>query len=427
MKKLLLLCSVYSFLIFPQSEKNDIINISLDSLLSLPVQSASKFFQNISDAPASVTIITSADIEYYGHRNLSEVLQFVRSFYISNDKNYSYTGIRGFSRPSDYNNRILLLINGHRLNESIYGSAFIGSELAIDLSMIDKIEIVRGPGSVLYGTNAMFAVINIIVKKASQFDGVNAAVEYGSFQHKKVILNFGKEYNNGLELNISGNYADIKGEDIYFEEFDTESTNKGIALNQDKENYFSVFNSIKYKNFTFQGFYSGRTKYVPTAVYGTVFNGDTKTKDCLAFAQISYAINLYENTELFLRTYYDHYLYEGYYPYEDNSEVYDSFDESIGNQLGGEAQLTWSILSNDIIVIGTEYQNSIDATYAYWEDENEISGGNYPYQNFSFYFNNEYKPIDNLALITGIRGEKHSGIKLNIIPRVGIIYGLNST
>jgi outer membrane cobalamin receptor len=72
--------------------------------------------------------------------------------------------VRGFGRPSDYNNRILLLVNGHRYNDNVYDQAPIGLDFPIDLALVDRIEVIRGPGSALYGTSAFFAVINVIVR-----------------------------------------------------------------------------------------------------------------------------------------------------------------------------------------------------------------------------------------------------------------------
>jgi outer membrane receptor for ferrienterochelin and colicin len=69
----------------------------------------------MSEAASSVTIITAEDIQRYGYRTLPDVLASVRGFYISYDRNYAYLGARGFSRPSDYNNRILILVDGNAM------------------------------------------------------------------------------------------------------------------------------------------------------------------------------------------------------------------------------------------------------------------------------------------------------------------------
>ena len=105
--------------------------MTLEQLMSMDVErvfGASRFQQSVIDAPASVTIVTRDDIERFGYRTLADILRVVRGFYVSNDRNYSYVGVRGFSRPGDYNTRVLLLIDGHRLNDNIYDQALIGTE-----------------------------------------------------------------------------------------------------------------------------------------------------------------------------------------------------------------------------------------------------------------------------------------------------------
>lgn len=109
---LLIFCVSTCFVTHSGIAQEDIRDIPLDSLLNMRISTASKYNQTMNEAPASVTIITSEDIERYGYRTLEDVFAGVRGFYISNDRNYSYVGVRGFGRPTDYNNRILLLIDG---------------------------------------------------------------------------------------------------------------------------------------------------------------------------------------------------------------------------------------------------------------------------------------------------------------------------
>ena len=108
---------------------------------------ASRRRQSLHEAPAAVSVITAAEIKRFGWRTLGEILGHVRGVYVSTDRNYSFVGIRGFGRSGDYNSRILVLVNGHALNEPIYMGALLGREFGIDVDLIERLEIIRGPGS----------------------------------------------------------------------------------------------------------------------------------------------------------------------------------------------------------------------------------------------------------------------------------------
>src|SRR6266496_2474838 len=149
----------------------DLSEASLEQLGSIKVYSASKHLQAAGDAPSSVTVITAEEIQEHGYRTLADVLRSVRGFFVTYDRNYTSVGVRGFARPGDYNTRVLLLVDGHRLNDNIYDEAMIGTEFPIDIDLIQRIEIIRGPVSSLYGSNALFAVINIITRRGQDLKG----------------------------------------------------------------------------------------------------------------------------------------------------------------------------------------------------------------------------------------------------------------
>jgi len=175
------------------ARKPTVTDFSIEQLLEIEVDSvfgASKFEQKITEAPSSISIITSSDIKQYGYRTLGEALRSIRGFYVSGDRSYHYLGSRGFSRPGDYNSRYLLLIDGHRINDNIYDTANIGNELALDIDLIDRVEVIRGPGSSLYGNNAFFGVINIITREAENINGLELSGVAGSFDTYKERIRF---------------------------------------------------------------------------------------------------------------------------------------------------------------------------------------------------------------------------------------------
>ena len=167
--------------------------------LEIPtVEGASKYSQKTTEAPASVSIITSDDVKKYGYRTLAEILQSVRGLQVSYNRNYSFLGIRGFNR-GDYNSRVLVLVNGHRINNSLSDGAFIGTEFILDVDLIDRVEVIRGPGASLYGNNAFFGVVNVITRKGRDLSGYGAELsgEVGSFDTYKGRATFGQKFENG--------------------------------------------------------------------------------------------------------------------------------------------------------------------------------------------------------------------------------------
>jgi len=133
-----------------QQGTKDLSDASLEELTNIQVYSASKHLQNASDAPASVTVVTADDIQRYGYRNLADILRDVPGFYVTYDRDYTFVGVRGFGRLGDWNSRILVLIDGHRINNNVLGQAMLGNELLVDVDMIERVEIVCGPSSPLW-------------------------------------------------------------------------------------------------------------------------------------------------------------------------------------------------------------------------------------------------------------------------------------
>lgn len=151
----------------------------LEALLEQSVvTTASKSAETGSTAPAISTTITAEDLRRYGIRSLAEAIDFLSLGAVTSDPLKAVDiGARGIILPNDNGNHFLLLVNGHQLNEPLYGSARYERGLGVPFEMIDHIEVVLGPGSVLYGSNAMFGVINVITKKAKDWRGLHAVAE----------------------------------------------------------------------------------------------------------------------------------------------------------------------------------------------------------------------------------------------------------
>src|SRR3984957_1080673 len=163
-----------------QPGPEDLDTQSMEDLVKMKVESvygAAKFLQKAEDAAASITVVTAEDIQKHGYRTLADVLRSVRGFYVINDRNYSYVGVRGLSIPGDYNARILFLLDGHRVNDNIFDGAYVDEGFPVGVDLIDRIEIIRGPNSSVYGTGAFAAVINVITKRGRDWNAIQLSVE----------------------------------------------------------------------------------------------------------------------------------------------------------------------------------------------------------------------------------------------------------
>jgi outer membrane receptor for ferrienterochelin and colicin len=132
------------------------------------VTAATKSAVASESAPASVSIVTADEIAAFGYATLAEALSAIRGTFTSNDRSYESVGFRGFSPPGDYTNRVLVLVDGHPINDQVTGQGYVGHDFDVDLANVARIEIVRGPGSVLYGTGALFGVINVVTHRAAE-------------------------------------------------------------------------------------------------------------------------------------------------------------------------------------------------------------------------------------------------------------------
>ena len=366
--------------------------------------------------------MTGEDIERYGYRTLAEALMAVPGFYISDDRNYSYVGVRGFGRPTDYNNRILLLLNGNPLNEGIFGAAQIETSFGLNLEDVARIEIVRGPGSTMYGTGAMLAVINVITMTGKDSPGLRLSAEAGSYGRLGGSAAYGLHSARGLDLFLSGRWTDIKGQDLYFREFDAPETNNGLAQDLDRDNSTGLFGSLKYRNFSAQAYVSRRKKAIPTASWGTDFNArDTWSLDAQRFLELKYRLELNPRFQLQARAYTFGNDYREMYPYDGILDR-DRADE---NALGSELEGFWDISSKNRVTFGLEYQNHFNASYKYSSPEADIFHGDFPYRRYSLYAQEEFSFNQNLILTAGIRYDRHSRFGGFAVPRLALVYHLS--
>jgi iron complex outermembrane receptor protein len=397
-------------------------SLALDALLATPISSAAKYAQSVRQVAGSVTIVTAEDIRRFGYRTLSDVLQSMAGVYTSNPRSYESVGMRGFGRPTDYNNRILLLIDGHAVYESMWGQAMLGDELALNLSAIERIELIRGPASALYGTGAMFGVINVIPRRGADVAGLEVTGEAGSLGRRAVAFSAGTGTDSRRGVALSGMYESTGGyRDLYFPEFNDPATHNGLARNLDWQRRGGLTLKGGLGDFTLRSRLTYRRRADPTGSYGVIFD-DTRAQvlDRSAFVELGFATDLSPVHHLSTRAYYDDISYEGFYPYPDPDGLW---TEGASHHIaGGEATLRWDLSARDRLTSGVEYRNNLKSEYFGPLDGARSTDVRRPFAIWSLYAQNELQLKPNLALLAGIRHDESGMARGATTPRLALIY-----
>jgi iron complex outermembrane receptor protein len=235
------------------------------------------------------------------------VLRSVPGFYTESSLTETYLGVRGFLQPGDYNARVLLLIDGHRVNDNLKNMATLGADFPLDLSLIDHIEVLRGGGSSLYGTDAELAVINVLTRHPDVKPTIAISSEADSFLGRK--LEIGSSFRTGRASGLLDGSLYRENGPAWFE-LPADPTN-GTSANSihvaDGERYDHLFGTFRRGSFGMQGLFSSRDKLVPGApVLDTAAGAANRESTQRGYLDATYNAELGNSGRLDLRAYYDH-------------------------------------------------------------------------------------------------------------------------
>lgn len=198
---------------------NEIYHMSLEEMGKVVVRVALKSEISLEESPGIVTVITKEEIRQIGARDLTDILQFVPGFHVISDvQGIIGLGVRGIN---SIEGKVLLMVDGLELNEPLLGNIVFAGHYFVD--QIERIEIIRGPGSALYGGYAELSVINIITKNSDD-QGVSFSGFYGqmteSAGRKGLTGSFSKNIKD-LNIDVSAGIGDGILSDKLFSEFDS--------------------------------------------------------------------------------------------------------------------------------------------------------------------------------------------------------------
>ena len=376
------------------------------------VGAASKQAVSVDDAPASVTVITREELRAFGYQTLAEALQGVRGFFLADDRIYTYVGVRGFQPPGDLNTRILILWDGHPINDVWAGQAFTARDLEADLSGVDRIEVVRGPASILFGTGAFFGVINVVPRP-----------RVGASRHVEAVLGAGGQ--NGVKARVTGSLghegtslmltgAGLISEGAAFTDLGT-TTVRGL----DAERAFGAAMRAEWNGFTLSAKLNQRRKQIPTAPLGAgVGVPGTEYTDVRGFAELRYE-KAWSRITLTARAAYDASRYRGYFAQLDSEgNRFRATDTGGADWFSGEARIAATLFA------GNRLTGSFEAQGQFVTQRSSRAPADDPHTRIllSGTILDEWQVISRVFIQAGLRVDKYFDLAdLALSPRGAIV------
>lgn len=400
-------------------DTEELMALSLEEILNMDVTTVSKFAEKLFNAPGVVTVVTRDELDRFGGTTLKDILERVPSLigstvYMTDRSTIAPRGDQVLASSS----HVLLLINGRPVRESLEGG--IKSEMyeSFPVNIIEKIEVVRGPGSVLYGSNAISAVINIITETAegSGFTVTGMAGQSGAYSPRaKAHFKSGDfsvvaagQFLKKADWETNFSYGNYYNPDM---NPDAVLTTKMTVPNEGLGSYVG----LQYKNLRLMGSYNEWKNYYWVSDYATAVPVPTHGINnwSKSFADLGYELQVMDQWDMdFNVTYTQSTFKTEAWPNtnRDSYEVvaewsnYYNPTEKMGLVFGG----LYNYFS------GQEWGPTPVAAKFYFTDASRFSVGAYAQAN--------YRILRSLNVIGGLQANKVENVDLDVVPRAGVIW-----
>jgi len=420
----------------PPGEEKKLETLSLEEILNISIVTAAKHAQKVGDAPSTVSVITEEQIRKSGKTTLADLLKGIVGMDVSYSSQRKFAvAARGLSGGT-FSKRILFLVDGRPINVPSSGEAYTGYPVA--LNDIKQIEIIRGPGSSLYGGNAFVGVVNIILKRPEDYKAkaVDALVSYGAYNRVNGAVGVGKKVGD-FGFTLSANYLKSNEDGIWKKWYND-------AAIPDYFKGYDLKGRIEYKDLTLEGGYNHLK--MPVSEKGQYTSATSYMRyeqDHLGFTQGQWTPKLSKNVTLNAKAYYNGFQMDTFDLYNAAGQIkdtkgnvqrtYAAGDRRWGKtpsdekSWGGGLQVDWTPLASTRLMVGVDHlrqsinqQNlkSTDGTpdpaLDYYTDKSLDATG--------VFVQAEQTIQEKLLLTAGVRYDKYSAFKRNVSPRLSALY-----
>lgn len=339
----------------------DPIDMPLDELLKVRIVSTPKFAENPDQIPSVVSVLTADDIRLFGWRTLGDALRSLQGFNVTSDHTYAYGGVRGISQPSDYRPRMQVLIDGQSVNENIYASAQVDSTFPLDVGLVERIEVIRGPSAAIYGGDAMFGVINVVTRSGTSV-GTEASFKLGSGADRRLRLSWGGQLGgNDVLLSVTGFNA--HGRTLSVDDVNGDGSRRDLHRVRGEDGG-QLFAKIHGSDWRLSLLHAKRERIVPLASFDSIADDHGHTEaDTYTLLSLVKEWRLNATNALHQHLYLGEYRYDGTFPYDYSSATIAdprvlNIDTVRGNWWGFENRLVNTRWSGHRITLGLEYKSN---------------------------------------------------------------------
>ncbi|MBN8503423.1 MAG: TonB-dependent receptor [Burkholderiales bacterium] len=320
----------------------------LEALLQREVVGPSRYAQSLLDAPASVAVLGQRESLALGHGTVAEMLARLPGVHLSHSRQYVEVGLRGFNRPGDYNSRLLVTIDGVRINDPVYDQALPEFEFPLVPEWVKRLELVYGPSSSVYGANALLGVVNLVTLDGADAPGLLLKGGVGSFGTRRLLMQYGHSDEQGGDLFIGLQSLTRRGESLVLPELGLNRSLRGL----DGVAHHSVFVKAKRGEWRLAGTLTQRDKDVATAPYGSVpGEAGTRYRDRYGHVELGYEEGWSQALRRSLRLSASRYQFRGEYVFE-NEQI--NRDDAGSMSYSLDARLQWRGWLNHELLLGMD-------------------------------------------------------------------------
>lgn len=338
----------------------DFLDMPLEELSKVQIISTPKFSENPDYNPSAISILTQADIRSFGWRSISDALRTLQGFNVTNDHAYTYAGVRGISPVGDFRARMQVLIDGASINENIYAAAPLDSAFPLDIGLVERIEVIRGPSAAVYGNDSMFGVINIVTRSGNSLGNGEVELGAGSGRERKLRASWRGQL-AGKDIVLSASSFNADGLSLGFRDTLASGDRQQLhALGGEQGGQF--FFRVRATDWRLNIIHGERDRTVATGSYTSIPDdrGHVET-DRYSLIDFNKDWELAPKLMLHQRFYAGQYGYDGIFPY-DMSPVTPyllNIDKARGSWLGTDHRLVSTLRPGHRLTLSLEYRNNI--------------------------------------------------------------------